>query len=877
MGSVSLVPSLSPHGRLALTESPDATPLDDAIARRLSNAFARGSGHGLLQLGAGEAGSALPAVFSYWREFSASYVTVLCAQQDRGDVAPPSVVELQRLVEAAPPMTGAEYLSEDMLAALWGEIDTALGVELAESKLGIQEFLKQRNPAWNLVGRVHFNLAENRKDPEAPFAFLATYTTRLTAHAKAQHLPLGKALSEYAGAANKDRLLSLLVPVQRASETCPWLRTLIDEGEIFHPLRWTPAEAIQLLRDVPQLESAGVVVRMPAAWKANRPPRPQVSAKIGGKAPSGVGKDALLDFQMEVTLDGERLSAAEIRDLLKNSEGLALIRGRWVEVDRERLGHMLERFREIESAAAKNGLSFQEAVRLLAGANVGSADDAGEERAEWSQVAAGEWLGEMLRGLRSPEGLAQVDPGAALKATLRPYQQVGVRWLYLLAKLGLGACLADDMGLGKTIQVLALLESRRGPKKKPRAPSLVVAPRSLIHNWIEEARRFTPQLRVLDYTGQQRNEQFGNFENCDLVMTTYGTLRRDIGRLKDFDFNYCVLDEAQSIKNADSHSAKACRLLRARHRLAMTGTPVENHLGELWSLFEFLNPGMLGRSAALKRLSASAPGKDPAAIEALAKGLRPFLLRRTKEQVLSELPEKTEQTLYCQLEKKQRKLYDDLRNHYRDLLTKRIDSVGLKKSKIQVLEALLRLRQAACHPGLIDPKQAGQPSAKLEALLEQLKEVLAEGHKALVFSQFTSLLAIVRKELDRRAIAYEYLDGKTRNRKEKVDRFQENPACPLFLISLKAGGLGLNLTAADYVFILDPWWNPAVEAQAVDRAHRIGQTRRVFAYRLIARDTVEEKILELQRHKQKLAEAIVSADNSLIRSLTADDLRWLLS
>src|SRR6185437_780976 len=402
MGSVSLVPSLSPHGRLALTESPDATPLDDAIARRLSNAFARGSGHGLLQLGAGEAGSALPGVFSYWREFSASYVTVLCAQHDRGDVAPPSVVELQRLVEAAPPMTGAEYLSEDMLAALWGEIDTALGVELAESKLGIQEFLKQRNPAWNLVGRVHFNLAENRKDPEAPFAFLATYTTRLTAHAKAQHLPLGKALSEYAGAANKDRLLSLLVPVQRASETCPWLRTLIDEGEIFHPLRWTPAEPIQLLRDVPQLESAGVVVRMPAAWKANRPPRPQVSAKIGGKAPSGVGKDALLDFQMEVTLDGERLSAAEIRDLLKNSEGLALIRGRWVEVDRERLG-------------------------------------------------------EMLRGLRSPEGLAQVDPGAALKATLRPYQQVGVRWLYLLAKLGLGACLADDMGLGKTIQVLSLL------------------------------------------------------------------------------------------------------------------------------------------------------------------------------------------------------------------------------------------------------------------------------------------------------------------------------------------------------------------------------------------------------------------------------------
>ena len=430
-------------------------------------------------------------------------MTALCTHPDtdatprKVHVPAPPAAELDRLVLAAPPMTGAEYLTAEVLGALWQELDAAFGIELAESKCGIQDFLKRRNPAWNLVGRVHFNLAENRKDPDAPFAFLATYTTRLSANAKAQHLPLGKALGEYAGAANKDRLLSLLLPVQRASETCPWLKTLVDAGEIFHPLRWTPHEAIQLLRDVPQLESAGVVVRMPATWRANRPPRPQVSAQIGGKAPAGLGQDALLDFQMEVTLDGERLTAAEIRELLAKSDGLALVRGRWVEVDRERLSRMLEHFREVERTAAENGLGFREAVRLLAGADVAAGDASADARAEWSQVVAGPWLAETLKGLRSPEGLARIDPGAALNATLRPYQQVGVRWLYLIAKLGLGACLADDMGLGKTIQVLSLLLVLKRQTAGQPQPSLLVAPASLLANWASEIERFAPGLKAL--------------------------------------------------------------------------------------------------------------------------------------------------------------------------------------------------------------------------------------------------------------------------------------------------------------------------------------------------------------------------------------------
>jgi SNF2 family DNA or RNA helicase len=355
-----------------------------------------------------------------------------------------------------------------------------------------------------------------------------------------------------------------------------------------------------------------------------------------------------------------------------------------------------------------------------------------------------------------------------------------------------------------------------------------------------------------------------------------------------------VLDEAQAVKNSATASAKAVRLLRGRHRLALSGTPVENHLGELWSLFEFLNPGMLGRSSAFQRFSkglgrgnlAACEGDtlpspqtvppDDGNLEVLRRALGPFILRRTKEQVLTELPQKTEQTLHCDLEGIQRKKYDELRDYYRATLSERIQQNGLAQSKIHVLEALLRLRQAACHLGLLDPERRDESSAKLDVLLAQLAEVLDEGHKALVFSQFTSLLAIVRRRLDKENIVYEYLDGRTRQRQQHVERFQNDPACPLFLISLKAGGQGLNLTAADYVFILDPWWNPAVEAQAVDRTHRIGQTRRVFAYRLIARNTVEEKIVELQRSKRHLAEAIVSAGGDLLRTLTAEDLAMLL-
>jgi hypothetical protein len=501
---------------------------------------------------------------------------------------------------------------------------------------------------------------------------------------------------------------------------------------------------------------------------------------------------------------------------------------------------------------------------------------ASQPEATWDET-----FNQVREELRKFEGIAPAEAPPGFVGQLRGYQREGLGWLYFLQKFGFGGCLADDMGLGKTVQVLALLESRRQLREANAAdrpgPSLVVVPKSLVFNWKEEAARFTPKLRVLDHTGMARSREGESFGDYDLIITTYGTLRHDALLFKDLRFDYCILDEAQAIKNAFSESAKAARLLRADHRLALSGTPVENHLGELWSLFEFLNPGMLGSASVFRLTGAAARNPEPETRTLLARALRPFILRRTKEQVARDLPQKLEQTLFCELEPAQRKQYDELRDYYRQSLRERIEREGLNKAKIQVLEALLRLRQVACHPGLLDKNKTGQTSAKLDMLLPQLTEVLEEGHKVLVFSQFTQFLAIVRERLDRERIPYEYLDGKTRNRQERVERFQNDPECRLFLISLKAGGLGLNLTAAEYVYLLDPWWNPAVEAQAIDRTHRIGQTRSVFAYRLIARDTVEEKVLELQKTKRDLADAIINADNSLIRNLGREDLELLLS
>ena len=890
---------LTPHDRLTLVSDASEQRLDGSLAVRLQKALERGSGHGLLLLGLDEAGTTLPPVFAWWREFGARYVTALCTQQE-GDaaqhkvrVAAPGGEELEGIALSAPPMTGAEYLTPAVLDSLWRELDRAFGIELSESKCGVQDFLRRRNPAWSLVGRVHFNLAENRKDSGAPFAFLATYTTRLSAQAKAQHLPLGQALREYAEAANRERLLSLLVPVQRAAEACPWLKAMVDAGEIFHPLRWKPDEALQLLRDVPQLEAAGVVVRMPAAWRGNRPPRPRVTGTVGGKPPSGIGRDALLDFNMAVSLDGETLTAAEIKELLAKSDGLALVRGRWIELDREQLKQMMERFGEAERAARESGLGFGEAMRLVAGADVAATDLPADDGAGWAQVVAGPWLAETLKALRSLQGLAEADPGDALKGRLRPYQQMGVRWLYLLTKLGLGACLADDMGLGKTIQVLALLLLlKRESGANPR-PSLLIAPASLLANWASEIERFAPSLKTLiahtsaGPAGDFKTLRPDRLRDVDLAITTYGSLLRTAW-IAEVPWRLVVLDEAQAIKNPDAKQTRAVKNLRPEARMALTGTPVENRLGDLWSLFDFINPGLLGSAKEFTNFTKRLADGPHASYGPLRELVKPYILRRLKtdKTVISDLPDKTEIKAFCPLTRSQPALYEQA---VKELAGQLSVASGIKRKGL-VLSFLMRFKQICNHPSqwLGDGAWSEAESGKWARLREIAEVVAARQEKMLVFTQFREitgpLAGFLGSVFERPGLV---LHGETavKSRGNLVRRFQEDDSVGFFVLSLKAGGTGLNLTSASHVVHFDRWWNPAVENQATDRAFRIGQNKNVLVHKFVCRGTVEEKIDELIESKCRLSRELLEGgadllltelDNDALLKLVALDLNKAL-
>src|SRR5437773_143177 len=785
MDSVSLAPILTPHGRLLLAEENGAPLLDPDLARRLRDAFLRGPGHGLLQLGAGEVGTALPSAFSYWREFGARYVIALCTQPEAeappqdAHVSPPPDQELEWLALGAPVMTGAEYLTAAVLHALWQETDAAFRLELSWSSCGVQEFLKSRNPAWNLVGRVHFNLAENRKDEDAPFAFLATYTTRLSTHGKAQHLPLGQALREYAGAANKRRLLSLLLPVQRAAETRPWLKAMIDGGEIFHPLRWQPKEALQLLRDVPQLESAGVVVRMPANWRGNRPLRPQVTARVGASMPSRLGQDALLDFRMEVTLDGETLTRAEIRELLAKSDGLALVRGRWVEVDRERLSRMIERFGEVERTAAKNGISFGEAMRMVAGADVGADGARGTSDPNCAQVVAGPWLAELER----------------FAPSLRP--------------------------------LIAHTSAMNAADLKTLAPE--------------------------------------RLEEVDLVVTSYGSLLR-MPWIAEASWQLVVLDEAQAIKNPDAKQTRAAKKLKAKSRFALTGTPIENRLGDLWSIFDFLNPGLLGSAKEFTRFTKHLAERPYNPYAPLRELLRPYILRRLKtdKTVISDLPEKIEVKAFCQLTRKQAALYQQSVEELAGLLD---NTEGIQRKGL-ILSFLTRFKQICNHPSqwLSDGAWSEADSGKWARLREIAEVIAAKQEKVLVFTQFrevTAPLAAFLGSLFGRPGLVLHGETEVKKRKDLVQRFQEDESVGFFVLSLKAGGAGLNLTAASHVVHFDRWWNPAVENQATDRAFRIGQSKNVLVHKFVCRGTIEEKIDQMIEGKQQLSRDLLEGGADL--------------
>jgi non-specific serine/threonine protein kinase len=894
--------ALSPQGRLHIEVIADAGVAP--LFRDIAKPFERGDGHGVFRLGASQPETALPAALSFWRDVGRAFVVRLCATEElealREKVeveVPPD--ELDALATSAPPMRGGEYLTPTALAGLCSRMAAAVRDDLSAWDGTVEAFLRQASPAWSVVGRVCFHLAENKNDPDAPFAFVATYTTRLSARAKAQHLPLAQALREYAGARNKSALLALLEPVQRAARTSSVAKDLVEGGAVFETLAWTPAEAHRFLIDVPVIEAAGVLVRMPVAWRAKRPPRPEVQVTVGKAPGKGVGADAILDFSVDVMLEGEALTERELRAILDGTDGLALVRGRWVEVDRERLRQVLDRWSMFEAAHASSGLTIVEGLRLLAGAQIeeASGDAAATAVADWSKVVAGESLANALSGLRSPEGLTDVDPGPLLHAELRPYQKVGLRWLWWLRSLGLGGCLADDMGLGKTIQVIALLvllKKKTHGSNEVRLPSLLVVPASLIANWRAELARFAPRLSVLvAHPSEMPATELASvtaetFSDRDVVITTYGTLQR-VAALTSRSWNVVVLDEAQAIKNSGAKQTRAAKALHARFRLALTGTPVENRLGDLWSLFDFTSPGLLGSAKAFGRFVRAAEKRPHGGYGPLRELVRPYILRRLKsdKRVIADLPDKTEVRAFCGLTKKQVALYQQTVEELREKLA---TSDGMKR-RGAVLASLMRLKQICNHPSqwLGDGAYAPEESGKFARLTELADEIAARQEKALVFTQFRELTRPLAEFLagvfGRPGLV---LSGETvvKRRMGLVEQFQREDGPPFFVLSLKAGGTGLNLTAARHVIHFDRWWNPAVESQATDRAYRIGQKNGVVVHKFVCRGTVEEKIDALIESKQDMARQILEGtdevrlteldDEELLR-LVAIDIRTALA
>jgi superfamily II DNA or RNA helicase len=877
--------AVSPRGTFHLDPlAPDA----QLLPPRLVAAFSRGPGAGLLDLASAELGADLPPSLAFARDLGKLFFTRLCAiadleaARDRLSVPEPED-ELARLIDSAPPMLGAEYLSIDALSEAWSALGAEIERELAASSGTAEAWLKAKSPLWNAVGRVHFHLAENKRDERAPFAFLATYATRISKQARVQHAPLGRAIEEQAGAADKDMLLHLLRPVQRAAEKSQFLKDLVDSGEIFHPLAWPPREAHAFLQDIPLFEESGVLVKVPDWWHARRPPRPEVKVSVGSKKPSGVGMDAMLDFQVSLALDDETISPAEWRRILASHEPLVLLKGKWVEVDRDKLNEVLAHWKAVEQRA-KEGLSFFEGMRMLSGVPGGGASVEDTARAAtWTRVTAGAWLDEVLADLRSPHGSREADPGKALHGTLRPYQRDGVAWLWLLAKLGLGACLADDMGLGKTIQVLSLLLVLK--KKGERGPHLLVVPASLLGNWQAEIERFAPSLgaMLLHPSSMGAKEIEGARERLsevDVVVTTYGTLLR-VRWIAEQRWGVVVLDEAQAIKNPDAKQTRAVKALSAMARVALTGTPVENRLTDLWSIFDFLCPGLLGSARAFRDVTKKLEAAGSGGYAPLRTLVRPYILRRLKsdKRVVADLPDKTEVRAYCSLTKAQAALYERAVGE----LQKTIDTVeGIQRRGV-VLAYLLRFKQICNHPsqwlgdGVYDPKESG----KLARLRELCEPIAARQEKVLVFTQFREmtgpLAASLAEVFGRPGLV---LSGETAVKKRAglVADFQAEDGPPFFVLSLKAGGTGLNLTAASHVIHFDRWWNPAVESQATDRAYRIGQKKNVLVHKFVCKGTIEEKIDALIEQKRGLSDEILAGGGEAwLTEMPSDELLRMVS
>jgi hypothetical protein len=637
-------------------------------------------------------------------------------------------------------MEGLEYLTLDALSGWWQELDALTRIEAEKHPEGAQGFLRGRNPRWRFVGRVTLHLAENKREPQYPFAFLATFANGLTAQGKVKHEPLGRALQQFAGEQKRKEMLNLLLPVSRAAESSELVRRLVDSGEIYQPLAWSARQAYDFLKAIPLLESSGVIVRVPDWWNAQKTYRPRVSVKINSKNSASIGLDAMLDFSVNMSLEGETLGQDEIDQLLEASGGLIQLKGKWVEVDREKLESALEHWKQVEKDVRHSGMSFFEGMRMLSGASLTSEDVEKDRETirEWSGLTAGAELDAVLKALRSPSQ-DKAPPG--LKAELRPYQQTGYGWLRFVVRLGLGACLADDMGLGKTVQVISLLLDLKRDKKQN--ASLLVVPASLIANWKSELSKFAPDISFgvahpSEVNANHAEPGLKNADSFDLIVTTYGMLVR-LEWLKRYRWRLAILDEAQAIKNSGTKQTRATKELVAGSRIAMTGTPVENRLSDLWSLFDFLNPGLLGTSKEFGSFVKRLQNAETPSFEPLRNLIRPYILRRLKtdKRVIADLPDKTEVKAYCALTKLQAALYQKA---VEDLVEQLKATDGIQRKGI-VLAQLMRLKQICNHPAQVSGTNdyAASSSGKFNRLAEIVEEIASRQEKVLVFTQFREI------------------------------------------------------------------------------------------------------------------------------------------
>ena len=840
------------------------------LQEELYGRFEAQAHHWLLSLGFADNDVPLSPSLSYWRNFSGHFTGALIRTPDLETLRESIRLDLpshdiDAWLNRAPMMTGIDYLDADRLANIWEMLHVAWRAAMLTHDGSVAAYIRTCSPKAHLVGRIFFHLVEN-KHGDHPFAFLATYSTRLNTEGESRHVPMKFALKEFAG--NREKLLELMATVHEAARTSAVLGKMLSAGSIFHPLAWTAEEAYRFLKDIPIFEQAGILCRIPNWWKTGAP-RMTLDLQFGAQEPSVVGMDALLSFNAGLLLDGEPLSKKEIQQLLAQSEGLAFIKNKWVAVDPGKLQQTLDAYKKAEKLMAAGGLSWMDAMRLQM--NPGKLLGDAESELEDVSVSHGQWLAVIMQKLRDPEHLQRIQPDGNFRARLRKYQQTGLNWLCLLHSLRLGACLADDMGLGKTVQVLALLNvlyaSKERRKDRPPA-SLLVIPASLLANWAAEIQRFYPDLSFLiAHPGMHSPDELadGNkdlIKNCDLVITTYALAGR-YRFLQDRVWNYLILDEAQAIKNPGTKQTRVIKKYKARNRLILTGTPIENRLSDLWSLFDFLNPGLLGTAAEFKRF-AKALSRDQSKYGNLRQLIRPYVLRRLKTDrtVIHDLPDKIEMKTYTDLTKRQIVLYQQMVSGLEKVLA---EKQGMGRRGL-ILSSLMKMKQLCNHPDqyLGSDGYAEGDSGKFARLREICETIHEKRERVLVFTQFKEIidpLFTFLADIFHQPGLFIHGSVPVKARKAVLDEFQGEKYVPFMVLSLKVGGVGLNLTRANHVIHFDRWWNPAVENQATDRAFRIGQKKNVIVHKFITRGTIEEKIDLMIEAKKKLSEDVIAAGN----------------